>query len=328
MESNVEPGLYPWLRADYIQLVDQLSAGKLHHATLLHGVAGLGKRQLIKRFAQRVTCSQPVANKACGQCKSCLLFQAGSHPDHYFIAPLNDKKQISIDQIRYATSKVNETGLISTVRVISIEQLDLLTESAANALLKALEEPPQGVYFLLASAQLNHVPATIASRCYKLNIKTPNPQRLAAWLTKKTNVAVTPQQLFSFENSPLRNLTAIEEGTYQQIAQVEHCYIELITSLAQRSNQPDVIALATRDLVNQLEIAQDSFGGVEVIRLLQLINQRLIKENVAQGEPSVKPDTLLKLSAGLVTLKEMINKTPSINPLLQLQQLIVELSLK
>ena len=154
---------------------------RLHHAYLLHGPEGVGKRLTALCFAQVLLCSKVervsgAPQSACGQCKSCVRlekYRAGDdhafHPDLHVIAREQDAsgkraKEIKIQPIRDLQKALSFGAFEGGRRVIVIEEVERLGLSAANALLKTLEEPLPSVHFLLTSTSLNSVLPTIRSR--------------------------------------------------------------------------------------------------------------------------------------------------------------------
>lgn len=173
--------LYPWQTATYQALSDAFLNGRGHHALLFKTEQGVGTEMLIRHFAHWLLCQKPQGNNACGQCKSCLLVQADNHPDFHCIQPL-EGKDIGIDQIREMTARLQQFAQQGGNTVVYIREADRLTEAAANALLKTLEEPPQQCYFLLDAPLFAAMLATIQSRCQTWLIHTPDLKTAADWL--------------------------------------------------------------------------------------------------------------------------------------------------
>lgn len=138
---------------------------RLSHAYLLSGIAGLGKTEFAKQFAQFLLCD---TNNNCGNCRSCKQMQANTHPDFIFIAPEEKNHSIKIDQIRELGEKLSRTAHHSGYQVVVISPADAMPVQAANALLKTLEEPTGKVIIFLVDNQKSILPATIMSRCQKI----------------------------------------------------------------------------------------------------------------------------------------------------------------
>lgn len=173
--------LYPWLAPIYPQLIVPFSQGRGHHALLFKTEAGLGTEQLIRHFAQWLLCQVPHADAPCHQCKSCLLMQSNNHPDFHLLAP-QESKEILIDQVRELNQKLQNFAQQGGNTVVYIQGAEKMNEASSNALLKTLEEPHNGVYFLLEAPLQNAMLPTIQSRCQTWLINAPEPHLALAWL--------------------------------------------------------------------------------------------------------------------------------------------------
>ena len=173
--------LYPWHQQIYFQITSAFQQGRGHHALLFKTEYGLGTERLIRHFAHWLLCQTPTGTEPCGQCKSCLLWQSGNHPDFHLLAPIDDK-DIGIDQVREITVKLQQFSQQGGNAVVYLAGAERLTEAAANALLKTLEEPNQHVYFLLAAPLQATMLATIQSRCQTWLIHAPELSQALDWL--------------------------------------------------------------------------------------------------------------------------------------------------
>lgn len=171
----------PWLAAARARLSGAQAAGRLPHAILLKGPAGIGKAALAEWLARAVLCDVP-ASAPCGTCASCLLHAAGNHPDLRHVEPEPGKKQISVEAVRALIQDLALTGYRGGRRVGIVAPADALNVAGANAFLKTLEEPGPGTLLLLVASRTDRLPATIVSRCQQVAI--PGPGRAAAlhWL--------------------------------------------------------------------------------------------------------------------------------------------------
>ena len=151
----------PWHEAQRRQWQQQRRLDKIPHAVLLTGPAGLGKRQFAHYLAQTLVCTTTTGQAPCGQCRACRLMDMGSHPDSHVIAP--EDTFIKVDAIRALIHKTNLTA--EHWQVFLIDQAEAMHSSAANALLKTLEEPAPNTMLVLSSAEPQQLPATIRSRC-------------------------------------------------------------------------------------------------------------------------------------------------------------------
>lgn len=184
--------LAPWQQRIFDQAAASAADGRLGHALLLLGPALMGKREVALRLSRRLLCATPAADgQACGSCRGCRLFEAGTHPDfrHVSFIP-NDKgdklrSEIVVDQMRALGHWFSLTPQMGGAQVALVEPAHALNTAAANALLKTLEEPSPGRYLLLVTDQPARLPATIRSRCQRLEFRTPSRDEAAAWLAAK-----------------------------------------------------------------------------------------------------------------------------------------------
>lgn len=174
---------YPWHARPWAAVTRDLA--RLPHALLLHGQPGLGKEAFAWRLAQTLICAHPVAGDACGECKSCRLYLAGTHPDLRAIGLEEDSRQITVDQIRSVGAFLALRPHTAARKVIIIAPADAMNLSAANSLLKVLEEPPLGSVLLLVSSRMTRLPATIRSRCAAVGFRIPPGAEAAVWLSEQ-----------------------------------------------------------------------------------------------------------------------------------------------
>lgn len=152
------------------------SGQEMTHAWLFTGPPGSGRSNAAKSFAAALVCKAD----GCGECTDCSTAINGTHPD----VEILDVSGISIkiDEIRELVARSAWGASISNWRIVVIEDCDRMTEAAANALLKALEEPASQTVWLLCAPTLQDVLPTIRSRCRHLNLKTPNVSEITKFL--------------------------------------------------------------------------------------------------------------------------------------------------
>ena len=185
----------PWEQRAYLQALASFEAGRLGHALLVCGPARLGKAAIVERLALRMLCRDPVGPDACGHCRSCQLVAAGTHPDLHRIGLVMNKEgtrlrsEIVIEQIRGLSEKLSLTPQYDSAQVAIVDPADLVNHAACNALLKTLEEPQPGRFLWLVTAHPARLPATIRSRCQRLELRLPAHAEAVAWLGGRGHAA-------------------------------------------------------------------------------------------------------------------------------------------
>jgi DNA polymerase-3 subunit delta' len=187
---------------------------RLAHALLVTGQPGLGEQAFAERLARALLCGESDADgEACGTCKDCRMLAAGTHPDLVRVEPLEAGKSIIIDQVRalieFATTRPHSAGHKVTI-IWPAERMNL---NAANSLLKLLEEPPLGNIMVLASDRPAALPATIRSRCQRLDLRTPARAEALAWLAAQSAPAPSAELAIDLAGgAPLQALGLLASG--------------------------------------------------------------------------------------------------------------------
>lgn len=179
---------YPWLNQPYRQIISQHQAGRGHHALLLHALSGMGQASLVWGISRWLMCQRRDGLKSCGECHACQLMQANTHPDWYRLEAEKGKSALGIDAVRSVTEKLYHHAQQGGAKVVWIPDAAQLTEAAANALLKTLEEPPKNTWFLL-NGQPAQLLATLRSRCFTFHLAPPDEAPGLQWLMKQRPVA-------------------------------------------------------------------------------------------------------------------------------------------
>lgn len=173
--------ILPWHREAWAGLAARAGEERLPHALLLTGPDGVGKERFAMEFARFLLCSAPHAGAPCGGCRGCRLFDAGTHPDYHRLGLVDDARVIKVDQVRELGAALGMTAQERGRKVALIAPADRMNASAANALLKTLEEPPGDAVLLLVSARAAALPATIRSRCQRVTLQAPSRETALAW---------------------------------------------------------------------------------------------------------------------------------------------------
>jgi len=293
---------YPWHASPWSSLTQRLDL--LPHALLLYGQPGLGMRTFAFRLARTLLCAQPAtAAEACGRCQGCLLLAAGSHPDIAVVEPLEDKTGIAIDQIRELGSFLSLRPHTATRKVVVISPAEAMTLSAANSLLKMLEEPPLGRVIILVTSHPARLPATIRSRCTRILFKPPSESDGLGWLQARPEMKEQHASLLRrAAGAPLLAIELAQEGFLENRKQL----LQDLSALRSGQEQPSACAVRWKNL-----------GTTRCLAWLYSYVSDLIKMNLGVSEASrlanpeltTNNNKLCIENNGLYNLLDVINES-------------------
>lgn len=169
----------------------QVENGRTSHAYLFCGSRGTGKTTCAKILAKAINCESPENGNPCGKCASCNLIEDGIYTD---IIEMDAASNNGVDYIRDIRDEVIYTPAVLKKKVYIIDEVHMLSSGAFNALLKTLEEPPSHVVFILATTELQKLPATITSRCQRFDFKRISSDDIASrleYIALKENISLT-----------------------------------------------------------------------------------------------------------------------------------------
>ena len=279
-----------WNQDAFHQWQHKVETNHIPHATLIHGVRGLGKSRLLKAMLAALFCKNRNSKGGCGECQDCLWIQEGTHPDVMIVAPESESKAIKIDAIREATEWMQLSPLRAPYKILVLQQAENLNTAASNALLKTLEEPPStGKVFLLSERPASLL-ATVRSRCQHIPLHLPDEKFLHEWLKKKTG---QEEALPLFPG--VGPYALLEEYTPEKTTQRELCF-HIFSDL---QKQKIDFMQATEKLKEQLPL--------DLLRYAYYFVQMEIQEALAENDQvtlkhllSVE-DEWLKLKSHLLT---------------------------
>jgi DNA polymerase-3 subunit delta' len=200
-----------WRRLDRLRINNQLA-----HAYLIAGSAGLGLRFFAEKFAHLLLCAQPEAGRACAECKQCVLSANNQHPDLLRVRPEGTSRVVKVEQIREASEFLSMTSHAGGPKIVIIEHSHQMNASAANALLKTLEEPNPDSYLLLVTESISSMMATIRSRCQRLQFEAPPFDESLEWLQGQLlDNEDRVKLLVAADNQPLKALELASSDAYE-----------------------------------------------------------------------------------------------------------------
>ncbi len=205
-------------------LMNEISTGRLSHAYLFTGSRGTGKTTCAKILAKAVNCLDPQNGSPCNECRICKGIDDGSILD---VTEIDAASNNSVDNIRDLRDEVNFTPAAAKYRVYIIDEVHMLSTGAFNALLKTLEEPPEHVLFILATTEVQKLPATILSRCQRFDFRRIPPEDIAARL-----MTVAENENLNLSNDAALLIARISDGALRDALSIlDQCagYNEPIT---------------------------------------------------------------------------------------------------
>ncbi len=259
---------------DYVikTLKNQIKTNRLTHAYLFCGPRGTGKTSTAKIFAKAVNCTHSTDGNPCGLCAECVAL---SEPNTDIIE-IDAASNNRVEEIRDLREKVNFPPLIGKYKVYIIDEVHMLTESAFNALLKTLEEPPKHVIFILATTEIHKLPATILSRCTRFDFKLLDVNTLSTHLKNvfdKRNITYDEKSLYLIAKAgegSVRDMLSIADSVASFCDnKIDYQSAEKVIGLSNRENIKNILLAIANNDINSLFISiKEAIGAGKNIQVL------------------------------------------------------------
>ena len=162
-------------------LQHSIGTGTIAHAYIFSGPRGVGKTSTARILAKSLNCQEKIDNQPCGKCSSCIDITRGNALD---VIEIDGASNTGVDDIRDIKESVLYPPNSSPYKIFIIDEVHMLSNSAFNALLKTIEEPPPYIIFIFATTEIHKIPATVKSRCQQFNFRLMSPQTIIDLLTK------------------------------------------------------------------------------------------------------------------------------------------------
>ena len=225
-------------RAIVTALKNQITANRVGHAYLFTGVRGTGKTTCAKIFAKAVNCLHPINGDPCGECEICRGIDNGSILD---VVEMDAASNNGVDDIRDLRDETAYTPSACKYKVYIIDEVHMLSTAAFNALLKTLEEPPAHVIFILATTEIQKVPATILSRCQRYDFTRIGPEDIARrveYIAGEEKLELTPdgaELIARLADGALRDALSILDTCAGVTAKIDADVVRRMAGVTDRS---------------------------------------------------------------------------------------------
>jgi len=315
-------------------LLKAVGSGRIHHALLFAGRAGIGKRLLAVRFAQLLMCeeSQPGAGEervvACLECRHCRRIQADAHPDILRVEP--DGQGIKIAQVRELQKKLTYKPFEARFRVVYIDHADAFWIAAANAILKTLEEPVERTIFVLITDQTHKLLPTIISRCQMVRFAPFDAETVRVFLLDRGVEAAVAANVANLAGGSLERALELAEG--EMLAR----QVELLDVLDRLDpTDPDTIlepagtfSADKEELFTVILMIQAYFRDLSLVRAASSLERLGFKERAPRMAERARGLTLLGLERAMNAISEVTEALKgNVNARLATEHLLFELAL-
>ncbi len=233
-----------------------LRCGKTAHSYLFEGVPGCGRKKTALTLVQALFCTT-LADDACGTCPSCRKIESGNHPDIHQIAPLPDKRDISIEQLREMQHILSLRPYEAPRKICIIDPAERMSVSAANSLLKTLEEPPGNALIILLTENAGMLLSTVRSRCQLVRFAPLSPEHVLSLLERSgmspdAAALIAPMSGGSLQRAQELDNEALAARRETVLSRVDQLDIRHIASVFDASEELSGNRDATLELLDML----------------------------------------------------------------------------
>lgn len=247
-------------------LKNAIQNDKLHHAILLYGTRGVGKTSIARILAKSLNCeheNNPTI-QPCENCKSCIAINNGSNVD---VIEFDAASNTGVDCIREIIEECRYNASFSRYKVYIIDEVHMLSNSAFNAFLKLLEEPPETVKFIFATTEMKKIPMTILSRCQKLMLASPSEQGIKEYLQ-----FVFDKENIKYDQNALNIIAKAANGSFRDSLSLSETIILQTENDVSEYNAKEILRIPENELIHKLLISIFEAKPDECLKLINGIS--------------------------------------------------------
>jgi len=240
-------------------LINAIIKNQLSHAYIFTGPRGTGKTSMAKIFAKALTCLNPKDGICCNGCTNCLSFN--ENPD---IIEIDAASNNGVDEIREIRNNVKLVPTMSKYKIYIVDEVHMLSNSAWNAFLKTLEEPPAHVIFIFATTEINKVPVTVLSRCQRYDFHKINKEDI-----KKHIINIANKENFVIDEDAINEVIKLSDGCLRDA-------LSYLDQLSKVSNEINIELVSSVFGIASLSYIKELIGNVynnSLIEFLSLLNK-------------------------------------------------------
>lgn len=220
-------------------LSNQVRKGEISHAYLFSGSRGTGKTSVARIFARAINCTCPANGSPCFECETCVALSESNCMD---ILEIDAASNNRVDEVREIREKVKFLPTTGKYKVYIIDEVHMLTDSAFNALLKTLEEPPAHIVFILGTTEPHKLPQTILSRCLRFDFKLISSNNL-----KKHLISILNREKINYEDDAVDLIVSAAQGSVRDMLSIADSVVSFGQGIVTYANALNMLGATEQD---------------------------------------------------------------------------------
>lgn len=244
-------------------LTNQIKNNSISHAYLFTGTRGTGKTSIARIFARAINCPTPINGNPCDKCDICKIM---SEPSNMDIIEIDAASNNRVEEIRDLREKVKYPPVNGKYKVYIIDEVHMLTDSAFNALLKTLEEPPEYVVFILGTTEVQKLPATILSRCLRFDFKLISNESLENHIKK-----IFKDSGIAYEDEAVSLIAKLGQGSVRDALSIADMCVAFTNKNVTYSSVVEAVGTTDSVVLNKLAVSMIDRNSSDVLNQINEI---------------------------------------------------------